>query len=515
MQRNALLLYLYIMQNRYLRPFFLLIILLSFNSRSDAQAELFFPTGYNFYLDTNTRELHTILIDSAFELPSSVNDSVFHFYKVIIDSAGLPGTCTHTTRGHGFFGDSAIRKFSEGQGKFWFFNEDGDTVQILTRAAPGTKFEVMKLSAKQSISAEIWKRDNYTFLDEYDFSRYILFRALDSNYVSIDSHPIANKIIHYTGRYGYASTMRWYGFPNDLQIYHLIGVSKNKLGVQHMDAADAFSYVPGDEFHYIEKFKTDIGAGDHKDSTIYFKLFTLTRDTAASADTIHFSYMRIAKIYTFNSKTSAVDSAEIIDTIYETVILKDFDYLDVYNRQLIAYKTWVGYNLAYLNDAVTPRTINRIHAGFIHDNINNCLKPDPTFNEFDTMEFGSGMGLTKLVNNDGGNEYSKVMVYYRKGPEQHGEEIDFSLLSPTGIEELDPAEIGLFPNPTSGSIRITWPGDMDFQQVEVIDMLGRTIHSQGLDTDNVDLDLNGLSQGYYLVRLIGPKGAVAKSFIKE
>lgn len=84
----------------------------------------------------------------------------------------------------------------------------------------------------------------------------------------------------------------------------------------------------------------------------------------------------------------------------------------------------------------------------------------------------------------------------------------------SGIEWLDPsvtavAEAGtlptmdLYPNPTSGAVRISAPGAV---RMEVMDAAGRTIAAQRLATSSSDFDTQGLPAGVYTVSTFDAKG---------
>jgi UDP-N-acetylmuramyl pentapeptide synthase len=55
-----------------------------------------------------------------------------------------------------------------------------------------------------------------------------------------------------------------------------------------------------------------------------------------------------------------------------------------------------------------------------------------------------------------------------------------------------------------------------FENVEICNLLGQIIYtSQIIDTHNFSIDVSGLKQGIYFIRLKGKSGVFAKKFIKE
>lgn len=95
-------------------------------------------------------------------------------------------------------------------------------------------------------------------------------------------------------------------------------------------------------------------------------------------------------------------------------------------------------------------------------------------------------------------------------PEQHGlgewsdgqpvRPMTVEPASPSGIYEVNEADIQLYPNPTNDKVLITWPENGDFQ-VEIMDMLGKVVKSETGNSLTTELDVNDLKAGTYFIRL--------------
>ena len=83
-----------------------------------------------------------------------------------------------------------------------------------------------------------------------------------------------------------------------------------------------------------------------------------------------------------------------------------------------------------------------------------------------------------------------------------------------GIEDIDVPEISVFPNPASDMLNIT--STETISEIEIVNSLGQVVYRAEVNADNVVCDVNGLSNGVYLVR-IQSKGAVVvqRRFVKE
>lgn len=69
----------------------------------------------------------------------------------------------------------------------------------------------------------------------------------------------------------------------------------------------------------------------------------------------------------------------------------------------------------------------------------------------------------------------------------------------TGIREGTAGLALIYPNPTSGKIRISISGDPQVSEVKVIDLLGKTVLKLRELTDHTELDLSKLQEGIYFL----------------
>ena len=65
-------------------------------------------------------------------------------------------------------------------------------------------------------------------------------------------------------------------------------------------------------------------------------------------------------------------------------------------------------------------------------------------------------------------------------------------------------QIRIYPNPASGEVLLEWPFAADGElQLEIVNMLGQTLHRETATQNQHRLLLNHLPQGTYLVKLTG------------
>ena len=82
-----------------------------------------------------------------------------------------------------------------------------------------------------------------------------------------------------------------------------------------------------------------------------------------------------------------------------------------------------------------------------------------------------------------------------------------------GIYDAESGTLTLFPNPASTSVTVTVSGMDGEVTVEIVDLNGRTSGKWTVDSGKVELDLSGLSQGAYFVRVTGERQTAVRKLI--
>ncbi len=77
-------------------------------------------------------------------------------------------------------------------------------------------------------------------------------------------------------------------------------------------------------------------------------------------------------------------------------------------------------------------------------------------------------------------------------------------------------KINVYPNPTNNTVNIDLgKNDISNSSVEIIDLLGKTIFIQNVVNNSIVVNLQGLSQGIYLIKFTNSKGSSAQKIIKH
>ena len=95
----------------------------------------------------------------------------------------------------------------------------------------------------------------------------------------------------------------------------------------------------------------------------------------------------------------------------------------------------------------------------------------------------------------------------------------YTVKSRLNIEENDPSELILYPNPTSGALTIDFAGTWsDYElSLTIIDQLGQVVHSEQVfrNASQKEFDFSFLPNGLYHIRLQGDQDNIQKTFIKQ
>ncbi len=79
-----------------------------------------------------------------------------------------------------------------------------------------------------------------------------------------------------------------------------------------------------------------------------------------------------------------------------------------------------------------------------------------------------------------------------------------------GIDEVSLDEVSLFPNPATSTVTVRANG---MEQVSIIDLNGRTVMTQRVNTETATFDLSTLAKGTYFVRIVGEQASAVRKLV--
>lgn len=128
----------------------------------------------------------------------------------------------------------------------------------------------------------------------------------------------------------------------------------------------------------------------------------------------------------------------------------------------------------------------------------------------DTVSFATAPAEAERIAFRWTNNYS---TYYTAGVDNIVVDLNGGDVPPVGINEVEAADIVLYPNPATSNV--TLRGVEAGSQVSVVDMNGRMVRDFKAANDNVRIDVSNLAKGAYFVRVVnGNTNAIRKLIVK-
>jgi type IX secretion system substrate protein len=442
-------------------------------------------------------DLKFLRIDSVLVNQS---DSVFYpFFNIRSDDAYC-----YTPYGSSWIGEKVIIRQD---GYNLFFNKNGDTIKINTRAQLNNTW-VCYNARDTIIVAKVISHDTMGFLGLKDSVKEISFQVFDTamNVISVDLNGLTIQI---SKNYGLVRTLNFYKlfiyfgrvflYDNYFTEYNLAGISIPGAGSQNLTWFGVFDFHPGDQIHIEEAFYSSgpgyyysysnrtiekyIERKNQNDSIIYIIAKTISINFQ-STDTATFKYSHDTIV------------SVIIDNHYFNLLPGEPATNDL-NNILFTYSM----NTNYPDSKIKPQEYNILSKSY-----DSCYYPPNIFGCYAEHSYLKGLGGPYYYcNNDIDNGWGlRKLVYYKKGNITWG-----TPLVITGIEgHKKPLKAKVFPNPSNGQIWIETETTALPLIFELIDLHGRTLLIKEINSGYFSVDTGPYPSGIYLYQLQDKNGRV-------
>ena len=171
---------------------------------------------------------------------------------------------------------------------------------------------------------------------------------------------------------------------------------------------------------------------------------------------------------------------------------------------------------------IYSRTVKGIGEGWMTVNCSGSVPLDQTKNLWVTITASSGGGYPMTSYYDGEESYycgddNGCLLQYQGTwftATSHGFPCTWAIRATTGnepnagISSINGAEVSVYPNPTTGMVRVDAEG---LQNVEVLDMAGRTV----MTASQSSFDMSSLSNGVYMLRINTAAGSAMQKIVKK
>ncbi len=94
------------------------------------------------------------------------------------------------------------------------------------------------------------------------------------------------------------------------------------------------------------------------------------------------------------------------------------------------------------------------------------------------------------------------------------DDVSLTVYEPTSVTESEVNDFVLYPNPAIDILNLIFPDDQ-LRSVSIIDVSGRTIWSGKVEGENAQIDISGLIQGFYMIRVKDNNHSYTNGFIKK
>jgi len=107
---------------------------------------------------------------------------------------------------------------------------------------------------------------------------------------------------------------------------------------------------------------------------------------------------------------------------------------------------------------------------------------------------------TKSARNLGAGTYN-VTVTDTKGCSAVSSDVDLCQLNKSIGESFEVARITLYPNPSNGSVLLSFEAGFEGERIEVSDLQGRVVATETLHGQSQNIDLSHLVDGTYILKV--------------
>ncbi len=418
--------------------------------------------------------------------------------------------CIDTTDS-GILGDKVVKK---GNGLFWLFNRNNDTIFFSTMALVNDTWEMFHLDYGEYIQATVLYQYNDTVLGIVDSVKLVQLQAKDSNQVNI-SHIFNQKIILLSQQYGFARIYDLRNFPSDTNTYLLAGKTDPALGIQQVSWTEVITFDVGDEFHF---YKVGQGYGGWASDNIIEKVLEKIQ---YGSDSVDYYIERCEEWVSYGVGGPVFwwehDTSWVRYQFWGVNPLSSFDQVpqSFYpNSPVKAHK----YNWFY-NHYKGRRVKEIVYDYYKYIDTLSCWVIKNWYQyPIITRRFGEGLGCTYEYERGFSfpSDYSweESLVYYKKGSETWGTPIstDCTTLVPIEDTPTQQNEILIYPNPASTYITIEKAGE---GHLSILNLNGQILITRQITESKTQIDVSRLPSGVYILKLVGRTGVRVSKFVKQ
>jgi len=456
--------------------------------------------------DNSEKQIKALRIDSV----KADADSVFYPFATIQE---VSKNCFSPYKAS-WIGEKVVVK---PDGTNLFFNRDGDTITLKTRARIKETWIAFQSADNFRVKATVQSIELVNFLGLTDSVKTITLTVTDLNENTVN-HALNKLKLKISKTYGFVETLNFYLFPDfasyyitdELKAYSLVGLNNPKAGVQNLTWFEVNDFQPGDELHILDESSSWSGEpGYHgyskKDKAIYKYL-----ERTDYEDSIVYSYSRRQSIEGVYSDTTTL---RIFNDTLKSVIIANPSFDKLPGEPIFVDFDPAVYNFQMTNGTILSKTDTKQYEYFytLNDScweivlFGGCIKD---------LTYFKGLGGPYYACTNccslGGEE--RKTVYYKKGETEWGEKLVI-----TGVSDIKTRnELLIFPNPADTYITISNPSNIQIKKIELFDFSGRIVQMwDATEWTRNSLNIQHISPGVYLLKAETDAGVKTEKLVVQ
>jgi len=386
------------------------------------------------------------------------------------------------------------------------FNKYNDTIKICTKAKLGDSWPIILPNNEVSIKATVVDHKVENFLELTDSVKTIQFQPV--NEADTGKLLVFGSSIKLSKNYGIIEVIDFKEFPNkswnnsfEYKALQLLGLTHPSKGVQNLTWFEVYDFQIGDQFHGINCTE----CLDKHSCTEYIQTIEKREDFYSDKGLLE------KIVYTINNEHSRYNYADRstqygIDTLKKTIQLQNqnFDILPVYTYQH-AYGNDYGIEYTQNRMLFYKNTVAKVIPVNHYDHI--CFTDSCWTKGYCLIDgyepfyyYAKGLGGPYYTDDTDffGCIYTRDLVYYKKGNESWGTPLNI-----TSVENIsiDKQLAKIYPNPAQHNFTITTNQKYLPTRLRIIDLSGKTVLDEDVNSISKIIQINDLKEGLYLVAI--------------
>jgi len=488
-----------------------LLIFLSLNTEliSAQNYEAVKTDATTYFYDSVTMDIIPIRIDSVAITGNEIQFSAMRQIRPTDYSC-------YIIDGASWLGDEVVEK------------PDGTFVFTIYPISPGDSAQTYRIQTHAGLN-QPWNFYNYHFVNHHieanvtgivikpfleltDSVKVITLFRKDA-LGQVVSDPINSQKILLSKNYGLIRLPKFDDLPYLNKFYDIVGKTNPETGITNINTMQIFDFEPGDEFHtvYYDRYFS-IPYPETTISTI-MKVLSKIPDLNGSSVTYVFEQCQSSSYKLSDTNSTITYRFDTISQTYSTELTPEFESEPLEPVMLLSNNWMIKTTMGLSNDPLFPfpdkpyKAIPSLEAYSF--NSQECYIPVMIDGCLTSIYYFKGLGgpYYQCSEISWGPSWN-LLKYYKKGSETWGTPLDCDSLLKVSITESPLIQkVKIYPNPTSGTIMVSIPENIQFPcTLEIFDISGRFLRAFTLNQQTQSFDLSNIPAGLYNYKVTTTKG---------